>query len=202
MGASSLNPGSGVARCRAAEFGRPNIVLRRRKLYGDRHLLSNHGLAQVFVANERDGTWGKAIPIPRLNDLNSGGDAADLLSCSSPGDCAAGGFYSTSRNQYAYVASEVGWRWGPAPTLPGTGDDAALKAIDCSANGYCGAGGTRDSGGRRAGLRRHRNPSCVEEGHHDSRAPYWAINIRLWFRCRCDLVPGAHQLQRWRGLLI
>ena len=51
-------------------------------------------LGHAFVASERDGTWGKAIEVPGLGVLNSGG-IADVVtvSCASAGNCAAGGTY-------------------------------------------------------------------------------------------------------------
>jgi hypothetical protein len=53
------------------------------------------GHYQGFVASEDNGTWGATIEVPGLGALNAGGDAkVGSLSCSSPGNCAAGGFYT------------------------------------------------------------------------------------------------------------
>jgi len=39
------------------------------------------------------GSWGKAVEVPGLAALNTGGDAAvTSVSCPSAGDCAAGGY--------------------------------------------------------------------------------------------------------------
>jgi len=50
---------------------------------------------QGFVVSERNGRWGKAIPIPGLQALNTGGDAQVFsVSCGPAGNCAAGGSYT------------------------------------------------------------------------------------------------------------
>jgi hypothetical protein len=50
---------------------------------------------QGFVAVERNGVWGTAIPMPGLRVLNAGGSAEiGSLSCRAPGTCAAGGYYT------------------------------------------------------------------------------------------------------------
>ena len=58
--------------------------------YADRH-----GHEQGFVAAERNGRWGKAIEVPGLAALNTGGGAeVTSVSCASAGNCAAGGTYT------------------------------------------------------------------------------------------------------------
>jgi hypothetical protein len=50
---------------------------------------------QGFVAVERNDVWGMAIEVPGLAALNAGGSAeVGWLSCSLPGSCAIGGFYT------------------------------------------------------------------------------------------------------------
>ena len=52
------------------------------------------GHLQGFVAVERNGLWGRAIEVPGLGALNTGGDAeVTSVSCASAGNCAAGGYY-------------------------------------------------------------------------------------------------------------
>ena len=47
------------------------------------------------MAAERHGVWGKAIEVPGLAALNTGGDAVvNSVSCVSAGSCAAGGYYA------------------------------------------------------------------------------------------------------------
>ena len=50
---------------------------------------------QGFVAVERNGVWRTAIEVPGLGALNAGGSAeVSSISCSLPGSCAIGGFYT------------------------------------------------------------------------------------------------------------
>ena len=53
---------------------------------------------QVFVAREKNGVWGKAITVPGTGALETGREASlTSISCGSPGNCAAGGYYRTGR---------------------------------------------------------------------------------------------------------
>jgi len=68
------------------------------------------GNGQGFVAVERHGVWGKAIEVPGLGALNTGGGAAVLeVSCAPAGGCAAGGYYTDhlGLNQ-GFVVSQTG----------------------------------------------------------------------------------------------
>ena len=72
---------------------------------------------QAFVVNETNGTWGSAQQVPGTATLNTGGFAQiRSVSCTSPGNCSAGGLYSETRNHYqAFVVSETSTRrCGPA----------------------------------------------------------------------------------------
>jgi hypothetical protein len=63
--------------------------------------LDRSGHQQGFVASEDNGVWGTAIELPGLGALNAGGSAeVDWLSCPSPGQCAAGGFYTDASGQH------------------------------------------------------------------------------------------------------
>jgi hypothetical protein len=54
-----------------------------------------HGHSQGFVVSERHGVWHRAIRVPGLGSLNSGGDAGiRSVSCASPWACSAGGYYA------------------------------------------------------------------------------------------------------------
>jgi hypothetical protein len=100
------------------------------------------------------GTWGTAQKVPGLATLNKNGDA-DLtsVSCASPGNCSAGGFYSdtpatkhTESTTQAFVANEVNGVWNTAQTVPGTkalnkSGGAAVNSVSCAAPGDCSAGG-------------------------------------------------------------
>ena len=107
------------------------------------------GPAQAFVASETDGSWGDAVKVPGTAALNTGGDAAvNAVSCSSAGDCAAGGYYGdASGYTQAFMASETTGSWGDAV---GVSDTAALNSgayyssvlsVSCAAAGSCAAGG-------------------------------------------------------------
>ena len=65
--------------------------------------------SQAFVVNEIDGIWHKAIKVPGIAALNQGGYAAiTSVSCTSAGDCSAGGYYQVrSLHLQAFVDSET-----------------------------------------------------------------------------------------------
>jgi hypothetical protein len=107
------------------------------------HYGNRHG-QQGFVASERQGRWSAAVAVPGLAALNTGG-GADVLSasCSSAGNCAAGGYYSYSVAFFrtdAFVVTEHGGTWGKAVALP-TGD-GYVDAVSCPSTGNCLAGGS------------------------------------------------------------
>jgi hypothetical protein len=100
-----------------------------------------------FVAEERDGRWGKATGVPGLAALNKGG-AADVsaVSCTSAGNCAAGGYYTGTTAQQGYVVVERNGVWGTATAVPGlvalnTGGNAQVNGVSCASAGRCVAGG-------------------------------------------------------------
>jgi hypothetical protein len=110
---------------------------------------------QAFVASERHGRWSKAIEVPgfaALNNVSTGSDFAGVhsISCSSAGNCAAGGFYtSVYPVEQAFVVSERNGHWGDAIEVPGTlapasdpAANAAVNAISCPSAGNCTAAGT------------------------------------------------------------
>jgi hypothetical protein len=97
------------------------------------------------------GTWGRGQLVPGIAALNSGGDAAvTAISCTAPGYCTAGGFYTSaakapasSSARKAFVASEVKGHWGMASQVPATGSGgwASVTAVSCASPGNCLAGG-------------------------------------------------------------
>jgi hypothetical protein len=106
------------------------------------------------------GTWGTAAEVPGSQALNTSGHAGiHDVSCASPGDCSAGGFYasgSVGANPIlqAMVVGETGGTWGTAAEVPGTaalngGGSAEVYSVSCPAAGECGAGGYyTDASGR------------------------------------------------------
>jgi hypothetical protein len=104
---------------------------------------------QPLVVTETNGTWGKALAVPGMAKLNTGGEAQIVaVSCTSPGNCSAGGWYSvssTSDNQ-AFVVTETGGTWGTAEEIPGTaklnaGNSDLPFTLSCASPGNCSVGG-------------------------------------------------------------
>lgn len=108
---------------------------------------ANH--LQAFLVSESNGTWGSALAVPGLAALNAASTSSELfaLSCSSAGDCSAGGDYTnaTALSQ-AFVIDEVNGTWGSAVEAPGTdllnaGGGASVVSLDCRSNANCAAVG-------------------------------------------------------------
>ena len=119
---------------------------------GDCTAAGNTGLIgsrqQPFVVSQVRGAWRKARAIPGLAALNAGHNAsAGPVSCASPGDCSAGGWYWDYRHHArAFVVSEVRGTWKEAVEVPGTAAlgtlSAQLSSVSCTTPGNCSAGGT------------------------------------------------------------
>ena len=110
---------------------------------------------QMFVVNEVDGKWGKAEEIHGIASLNTDEFTrvynSVSVSCSSAGNCSAGGSYSDQSNDdQVFVVSEVNGKWGKAEEVPGTaalntGGDAWMYSVSCASAGNCSAGGNYES---------------------------------------------------------
>ena len=94
------------------------------------------------------GTWGMAKEVPGTAHLNAGQNAAvTSVSCTTPGNCSAGGYYTDSTaHQQAFVVTQANGTWGMAKEVPGTahlnaGGGAAINSVSCAAPGNCSAGG-------------------------------------------------------------
>jgi hypothetical protein len=105
---------------------------------------SDHG----FVAEERNGRWGKAIAVPGLAALGAGGEAyVNSVSCGSAGNCAAGGLYTDRHgDEQGFVAVERNGAWGRAIAVPGLaalskGGETEVSSVSCASAGSCVAGG-------------------------------------------------------------
>jgi hypothetical protein len=111
-----------------------------------------------YVAEETNGTWGNAMEVPGLAALNVGmpGENADSVvdsvSCASPGNCAAGGTYTNSKDhRQAWIADETNGVWKDAVEVPGVtsrpGGDyfASVESVSCATPGNCAAGGSYDA---------------------------------------------------------
>src|SRR5215469_6088254 len=108
--------------------------------------------ASAAGAIARVGTWHTAIEVPGLGSLNKGagregGAQVSSLSCGSPGNCAAGGFYrDRSGHGQAFVVSERNGVWGKAIEVPGLGalnrQNAQVNSVSCGSAGNCAAVGS------------------------------------------------------------
>src|SRR5215472_10137408 len=103
------------------------------------------------------GTWGTAQEMPGAAALNQGGDAqVNGVSCGSPGNCSAGGFYTDSAGgDQAFVVSEVKGIWRAPIEVPGTaalnkGRYAWVNSVSCASAGNCSAGGFYGNNGLQA----------------------------------------------------
>lgn len=101
-----------------------------------------------YVVSQVRGTWGKAVPIPGLKPMNTGGQATiNGLACGWAGDCVVGGTYTDlGGDRFTFLASQVSGTWGHAEQVPGmaaiaTGGDGEVDAVSCSSAGNCAAGG-------------------------------------------------------------
>jgi hypothetical protein len=112
--------------------------------------------ASAYVADQRNGTWGKAIEVPGLAALNAGKFAlVGSISCTSAGDCTAGGGYSPGAPDLgfdAFVVTERDGIWGKAIEVPGTGalnagPTADVSSVSCWSPGDCTAAGQYEPGG-------------------------------------------------------
>jgi hypothetical protein len=104
--------------------------------------------------------WGNAVALPLPVTIPSGDYGAlqpQSLSCTSPGNCAAGGFYAietsaqSSVDQEGVIASVAGGTWGAPQTVPslvaldGAGS-GSVPSVSCSAPGDCAAVGLYGNG--------------------------------------------------------
>jgi hypothetical protein len=110
------------------------------------------GHTQAFLVSEKGGVWSAAREV--AGTLNVGGDAVvNTVSCSSSGNCGAGGNYTakgkgtTPPNQTrteAFVVSERDGVWSAPQEVAGTlntAGTASLETISCPSAGDCAAGG-------------------------------------------------------------
>jgi hypothetical protein len=105
--------------------------------------------AGARTAAVREAQWGRAQEVrgmARLNTSPLGGAQVNWVSCWSVNNCAAGGYYTDTAGQRAFVVAERNGRWGMARQVPGlgalnAGENAAVNSLSCAPGGYCVAGG-------------------------------------------------------------
>jgi len=114
---------------------------------GSSGVLAETRAAAASRAAALNGTWGTARELPGAAVLNQGGHAqVNSVSCGSPGNCSAGGWYTDrSRRTQAFIVSEVRGTWHAAIEVPGTAAlnkaFAQVNSVSCASAGNCGAGG-------------------------------------------------------------
>jgi len=103
---------------------------------------------QPFVADESGGSWGNAVKVPGMATLNRGVSASvTSISCATPGNCAAGGYYSDANGGHqAFVVNRTAGVWRNATKVWGSvvlnvGNNARVTSISCAGSGNCAAGG-------------------------------------------------------------
>ena len=79
---------------------------------------------EAFLTVETGGVWQPAIRVPGLASLNLGLDSqVTSVSCSSPGNCTAGGYYSIINGSAVevrpFVTTSTNHVWSAAVTIPG-----------------------------------------------------------------------------------
>jgi hypothetical protein len=114
---------------------------------GNYNYIYNHNYGKGYVVSEKNGTWSHAINVPGLQAVHAG-RTTDIksVSCASPGNCAAGGWYGDSEFQ-GLVVSENNGTWGRAinvPDLEALNKDgyANVNSVSCAPAGNCVAGGS------------------------------------------------------------
>lgn len=102
----------------------------------------------AFAISESKAKWGKAARLPNMPNLNKDGNAdASQLSCSSAGNCVAGGNYRDSHGyNQAFLDVQQSGKWRNAFEVPGTaglnkGHNGQVTGISCPSTGNCGVGG-------------------------------------------------------------
>lgn len=105
------------------------------------------GVSRAYIVSEAKGVWGPAFNVPGLTKLN-GRHMSSLttLSCTSKGNCSAGGYYGNAYHQVAFIVVEKSGIWGTPMAIPGLvalnkGHLSSVQSISCASTGNCGASG-------------------------------------------------------------
>jgi hypothetical protein len=102
----------------------------------------------AFVVSRKDETWESSLRLGGVNGLSPGPSVGiDQISCSTAGNCGAGGFYTDADGrQQAFVVGEINGKWAAGEAVPGTvarntGVSALTASVSCRSKGNCTAGG-------------------------------------------------------------
>lgn len=100
-----------------------------------------HRVGQVFVVSEKNGTWGRAEPLPGLIALDHYlATTNTALSCVSPGNCTVAGRYGSTAGFRGYAASQKNGVWATVHTFPAIAAGVEGEGIDqlsCQPGGNC-----------------------------------------------------------------
>jgi hypothetical protein len=111
---------------------------------------STWGAKVPSLATETGGIWGNAVSV---RGFAAAGGAFTALSCTAPGECAAGGYASVGQNTLPLVADDVNGAWttrevpGYAAISHAASGSPAVTSLSCAAPGDCAAGGTYQASG-------------------------------------------------------
>ena len=114
-----------------------------------------------LVVSEKNGVWGSVGTVGGSSALPGGVQGVRLgtVSCSSAGNCGAGGAYDQpagfNLREQGLVVTERGGAWGKAMAVPdlaalNAGHDASVGLMSCRSAGSCTAAGRYTAGGDRA----------------------------------------------------
>jgi hypothetical protein len=114
----------------------------------------------AFVVSQTNGAWGtlqrvRGLTLPHLHGAFA---MINSVSCASPGNCSAGGSYTSNSALavQAFAVDEINGTWGTAKQVPGsaalnTGGNATITSVSCPAAGTCSAvGNYSGAGGQQA----------------------------------------------------
>src|SRR5262249_27908748 len=110
---------------------------------------SNRG--RLFVVNEKNGVWRKAVEVPGSAALDRGDPDVSSISCATAGSFPAGGDYYGGSNRQRFLVQETNGVGRRAVAVPGSaalrlGGSAAVRSVSCTTAGSCAAGGAYTDG--------------------------------------------------------
>jgi hypothetical protein len=117
---------------------------------GGRATTSAGAPSTAFVVSESGGSWGRAQPVAGLGalDRRAASAAVGSVSCASPGNCVAGGYYADAGGHPSqpFVVAQSHGDWGRAQAIPGlaalnAGGYGAVQSVSCPSAGNCAVGG-------------------------------------------------------------
>jgi hypothetical protein len=107
----------------------------------------------ALIVDDRHGTWGIPQAVVRGQGPTPGGGLArvESVSCASPGNCGASGFFTSPHASHDFVMDEKHGIWGAAQPVPGlarlnrgTGGAVDFGPVSCASAGNCSAAGSYD----------------------------------------------------------